>query len=44
MENFLKIELLIRGKEKIDDSLAEMIIGELMDGETLNRDLNPSPN
>ena len=33
LESFLKIELLIRGKEKIDDSLAEMIIGELMDGD-----------
>ena len=33
LENFLKIELLIRGKDKIDDSLAEMIIGELMDGD-----------
>jgi ubiquitin carboxyl-terminal hydrolase 9/24 len=33
LESFLKIELLIRGKDKIDDSLAEMIIGELMDGD-----------
>ena len=32
-ENFLKIELIIRGKEKIEDSLADHVKGELMDGE-----------
>jgi len=32
-ESFLKVELMIRGKERIEDSLAEAIEGELMDGD-----------
>jgi ubiquitin C-terminal hydrolase len=33
LESFLKVELMIRGKEKIEDSLAELMQGELMDGD-----------
>lgn len=32
-ESFLKIELIIRGKENIDESLRELVQGELMDGD-----------
>jgi hypothetical protein len=32
-ESFLKVELIIRGKDKIEDSLGELIQGELMDGD-----------
>lgn len=32
-EPFLKIELMIRGHEKVDEGLAELIQGELMDGD-----------
>ena len=32
-ESFLKVELMIRGKESIDESLRELVQGELMDGE-----------
>jgi ubiquitin C-terminal hydrolase len=32
-ESFLKVELIIRGKETIDESLKELVQGELMDGE-----------
>lgn len=32
-ESFLKIELIIRGKDNIHDSLADLVAGELMDGE-----------
>lgn len=33
LESFLKVELMIRGKEKVEDSLAELMQGELMDGD-----------
>ena len=33
LESFLKVELMIRGKERIEDSLAELMQGELMDGD-----------
>lgn len=33
LENYLKIELMIRGKEKIEDSLDAFVQGELMDGD-----------
>lgn len=33
LETYLKIELMIRGKEKIDDSLLGLVQGELMDGD-----------
>ena len=32
-ESFLKVELIIRGKESIEDSLDELVKGELMDGD-----------
>lgn len=32
-ESFLKVELIIRGKENIDESLADLVAGELMDGD-----------
>jgi len=32
-ESFLKTELLIRNKEKIEDSLSQLVEGELMDGD-----------
>ena len=32
-ESFLKIELIIRGKENINDSLSDLVAGELMDGD-----------
>jgi ubiquitin C-terminal hydrolase len=32
-ESFLKIELIIRGKDNIHDSIAELVAGELMDGD-----------
>eukprot|EP01038_Epipyxis_sp_PR26KG_P004500 gene4500-6357_t len=32
-ESYLKVELMIRGKEKIEESLEELMQGELMDGE-----------
>ena len=32
-ESFLKVELIIRGKDKIEDSLGELIQGELMDSD-----------
>lgn len=32
-ESYLKVELMIRGKDKIEDSLEELMVGELMDGE-----------
>ena len=32
-QDFLKIELIIRGKETIEDSLSELVRSELMDGE-----------
>jgi ubiquitin C-terminal hydrolase len=33
VEDYLKVELIVRGKEKIDDSLDGLIQGELMDGD-----------
>ncbi|KAJ1429291.1 hypothetical protein B484DRAFT_430987, partial [Ochromonadaceae sp. CCMP2298] len=33
LETFLKVELMIRGKEKVEDSLEELMQGELMDGD-----------
>lgn len=32
-ESYLKVELMIRGKENIDESLRELVQGELMDGD-----------
>jgi len=32
-ETFLKTELIIRGKDKIEDSLSQLVEGELMDGD-----------
>merc|ERR1719502_2562635 len=32
-DQFLKIELIIRGKETIEESLAELVRSELMDGD-----------
>ena len=33
LESYLKVELIIRGKDNIDDSLGELMQGELMDGD-----------
>jgi ubiquitin C-terminal hydrolase len=33
VEDYLKVELIVRGKEKIDDSLEGLVQGELMDGD-----------
>lgn len=33
VEDYLKVELIVRGKEKIDDSLDGLVQGELMDGD-----------
>jgi ubiquitin carboxyl-terminal hydrolase 9/24 len=33
VEDYLKVELIVRGKDKIDDSLEGLVQGELMDGD-----------